>query len=69
LSDEIPEDFSLTLAVSQTYENVRPAMHGLNELNQNIRRYAERAAKQMKLPTSCYVTAAISSIKFKGLDV
>ncbi len=41
------KDFSPTLAVSQTYENIRQVVRGLNELNQNIRRYAERATKQM----------------------
>ena len=41
------KDFSATLAVSQTYENVRQVVRGLNELNQNIRRYVERATKQM----------------------
>ena len=40
-------DFSPTLAVSQTYENIRQVVRGLNELNQNIRRYVERATKQM----------------------
>jgi hypothetical protein len=44
------KDFSPTLAVSQTYENVRQVVRGLNELNQNIRRYVERAAKQMQIP-------------------
>lgn len=44
------KDFSPTLAVSQTYENVRQVVRGLNELNQNIRRYVERAAKQMEVP-------------------
>ena len=41
------KDFSPTLAVSQTYENIRQVVRGLNELNQNIRRYVERATKQM----------------------
>jgi len=41
------KDFSATLAVSQTYENIRQVVRGLNELNQNIRRYVERATKQM----------------------
>lgn len=44
------KDFSPTLAVSQTYENVRQVVRGLNELNQNIRRYVERATKQMEVP-------------------
>jgi hypothetical protein len=43
------KDFSPTLAVSQTYENVRQVVRGLNELNQNIRRYVERATKQMNV--------------------
>ncbi|MCC6298751.1 MAG: hypothetical protein IT314_05605 [Anaerolineales bacterium] len=43
------KDFSPTLAVSQTYENIRQVVRGLNELNQNIRRYVERAAKQMPI--------------------
>lgn len=43
------KDFSATLAVSQTYENVRQVVRGLNELNQNIRRYVERATKQMEV--------------------
>lgn len=41
------KDFSPTLAVSQTYENIRQVVRGLNELNQNIRRYVERATRQM----------------------
>jgi len=41
------KDFSAILAVSQTYENIRQVVRGLNELNQNIRRYVERATKQM----------------------
>lgn len=43
------KDFSPTLAVSQTYENIRQVVRGLNELNQNIRRYVERATKQMEV--------------------
>jgi hypothetical protein len=43
------KDFSPTLAVSQTYENIRQVVRGLNELNQNIRRYVERATKQMEI--------------------
>jgi hypothetical protein len=43
------KDFSPTLAVSQTYENIRQVVRGLNELNQNIRRYVERAVKQIKV--------------------
>lgn len=40
------KDFSPPLAVSQAYENVRQVVRGLSELNQNIRRYVERATKQ-----------------------
>jgi hypothetical protein len=43
------KDFSPTLAVSQTYENIRQVVRGLSELNQNIRRYVERATKQMEV--------------------
>jgi hypothetical protein len=43
------KDFSPTLAVSQTYENIRQVVRGLNELNQNIRRYVERATKQLEV--------------------
>ncbi len=43
------KDFSPTLAVSQTYENIRQVVRGLNELNQNIRRYVERATSQMEI--------------------
>ncbi len=43
------KDFSPTLAVSQSYENIRQVVRGLNELNQNIRRYVERATKQMEV--------------------
>lgn len=43
------KDFSPTLAVSQTYENIRQVVRGLNELNQNIRRYVERATRQMEV--------------------
>lgn len=41
------KDSSPTLAVSQTYENIRQVVRGLNELNQNIRRYVERDTKKM----------------------
>jgi hypothetical protein len=44
------KDFSPTLAVSQTYENIRQVVRGLNELNQNIRRYVEHATRQMEVP-------------------
>ena len=40
------KDFSPALAVTQTYENIRQVVRGLSELNQNIRRYVERATKQ-----------------------
>ena len=40
------KDFSPALAVSQTYENVRQVVRGLSELNQNIRRYVERATRE-----------------------
>jgi len=39
------DDFSPAIALSQSYENVRQMMRGLNELNQNIRRYIERARR------------------------
>ncbi len=38
-------DFSPSLALTQAYENVRQVVRGLNELNQNIRRYTERATR------------------------
>jgi hypothetical protein len=38
-------DFSAALALTQTYENVRQVVRGLNELNQNIRRYTERVSR------------------------
>jgi hypothetical protein len=37
------KDFSPALALTQAYENVRQVVRGLTELNQNIRRYIERA--------------------------
>ena len=40
------EDFSPTLALTQAYENVRQLVRGLNELNQNIRRYTERVTRE-----------------------
>lgn len=43
------KDFSPSLAVSQAYENVRQVVRGLSELNQNIRRYVERATKQTEI--------------------
>ncbi|MCI0610192.1 MAG: DUF5716 family protein [Anaerolineae bacterium] len=43
------KDFSPALAVTQTYENVRQMVRGLNELNQNIRRYVERATREKNI--------------------
>ena len=40
------KDFSPALAVTQAYENVRQMVRGLSELNQNIRRYVERATRE-----------------------
>lgn len=40
------KDFSPALAVTQAYENVRQVVRGLSELNQNIRRYVERAMRE-----------------------
>lgn len=40
------KDFSPSLAVTQTYENIRQMVRGLSELNQNIRRYVERATRE-----------------------
>ncbi len=40
------KDFSPSLAVTQAYENVRQVVRGLSELNQNIRRYVERASRE-----------------------
>jgi len=39
------KDFSPALALTQAYENVRQVVRGLSELNQNIRRYVERATR------------------------
>jgi hypothetical protein len=39
------KEFSPALALTQAYENVRQVVRGLNELNQNIRRYIERATR------------------------
>ena len=44
------EEFSPALAVTQAYENVRGMVRGLNELNQNIRRYTERVTKDKPVP-------------------
>lgn len=40
------KDFSPALAVTQAYENIRQVVRGLSELNQNIRRYVERAMRE-----------------------
>jgi hypothetical protein len=40
------KDFSPALAITQSYENVRQMVRGLSELNQNIRRYVERATRE-----------------------
>lgn len=39
------ENFAPALALTQAYENVRQVVRGLNELNQNIRRYTERVTR------------------------
>jgi hypothetical protein len=39
------EDFSPALALTQAYEHVRQVVRGLNELNQNIRRYTDRVTR------------------------
>jgi len=39
------DDFSPALALTQAYENVRQTVRGLNELNQNIRRYTDRVTR------------------------
>ncbi|MCU0503988.1 MAG: DUF5716 family protein, partial [Anaerolineae bacterium] len=44
------EEFSPALAVTQAYESVRGLVRGLNELNQNIRRYTERVTKNRTVP-------------------
>jgi hypothetical protein len=43
------KDFSPALAVTQAYENVRQVVRGLSELNQNIRRYVERATHELEV--------------------
>lgn len=43
------KDFSPALAVTQAYENVRQMARGLSELNQNIRRYVERATREKNI--------------------
>jgi hypothetical protein len=44
------EDFSPGLAVTQAYENVRQSVRGLNELNQNIRRFTEWVTRDKSVP-------------------
>ncbi len=44
------DDFSPGLAVTQAYENVRQLVRGLNELNQNIRRYTEHVTRDQTVP-------------------
>jgi len=44
------DDFAPSLALTQAYENVRQVVRGLNELNQNIRRYTERATRDNDVP-------------------
>ena len=44
------KDFAPALAVTQAYENVRQVVRGLSELNQNIRRYIERATRGQDVP-------------------
>ena len=46
---ETNKDFSPALAVTQAYENVRQMVRGLSELNQNIRRYVERATREKQI--------------------
>ncbi|MBN1889271.1 MAG: hypothetical protein JW850_14855 [Thermoflexales bacterium] len=43
------ENFSPALALTQAYQNVRQVVRGLNELNHNIRRYIERAAREREV--------------------
>ena len=49
------KDFSPALAVTQAYENVRQVVRGLNELNQNIRRYIERATRGQSISDLLYL--------------
>jgi hypothetical protein len=44
------EDFSPAYAVTQAYDNVRQMVRGLNELNQNIRRYTDRVTRGKDVP-------------------
>jgi hypothetical protein len=41
------DDFSPALALTQAYENIRQVVRSLSELNQNIRRYTERATRNL----------------------
>jgi hypothetical protein len=43
------ENFAPALALTQAYENVRQVIRGLNELNQNIRRYIERVSRNQSV--------------------
>jgi len=52
-SAQTNKDFSSTLAVTQAYENVRQLVRGLSELNQNIRRYVERAMREKSVAICC----------------
>jgi hypothetical protein len=49
------KDFSPALAIMQTYENVRQLVRGLSELNQNIRRYVERATREKDIAELLYL--------------
>ncbi len=49
------KDFSPALAVTQAYENIRQVVRGLNELNQNIRRYIERATQGHSISDLLYL--------------
>ncbi len=50
LTSSNKKDFSAALAITQAYENVRQVSRGLSELNQNIRRYIERATRGRDVP-------------------
>ena len=55
------KDFSPALAITQTYENVRQVVRGLSELNQNIRRYIERATRgRSPWPNCCNCNSTIT---------
>jgi hypothetical protein len=49
MAAETNKNFSPALAVTQAYENVRQLVRGLSELNQNIRRYVERATREKQI--------------------